>query len=101
MVNMSLDSSEYQTTIYYCTCNKLYTILTGEIVLMFPITQMINYEKIKIDLRRSISFRRDRMMGMPVLPLVILRSRHPEFVNLCFDIRHSMVVLRFHMRWLG
>ena len=97
---MSLDSSEYQTTIYYCTCNKLYTNLTGEIVLMFPITQMINYEKIKIDLRRSIIFCRDRMMGMPVLPLVIPRSRRPEFVNQRFDIQYSLAFHRFHMRWL-
>ena len=101
MVNMSLDPSEYQTTIYYCTCNKLYTILTGEIVLMFQITHMINYEKIKIDLRRSISFRRDRMMGMPVLPLVIPRSRRPEFVNQRSDIQCSMAIYHFHMRWLG
>jgi hypothetical protein len=84
---MSLDISEYQTTIYYCTRNKLYTNLTGEKVLMFQITQMINYEKIKIDLRRSIILRRDHL-GMPVLPLVIPRSRRPEFVNLCFDIQH-------------
>ena len=98
---MSLDSSEYQTTIYHCTCNKLYTNLTGEKVLMFQITQMINYEKIKIDLRRSIILRRDRMMGIPVLPLVIPRSRRPESVNLCFDIQYLVRVLRFHMRWLG
>jgi hypothetical protein len=101
MVNMSLDSSEYQTTIYHCTCNKLYTNLTGEIVLMFPVSQMINYEKIKIDLRRSIILRRDRMMGMPGLPLVIPRSRRPESVNQRSDIQCSMVVHHYHMRWLG